>query len=324
LDYPEKVSHPLIFDKLMYNFAPVFIPTLNRYDHFRRCVESLSLCKNADNTDLVVALDYPLNDSHWEGYRKIDNYLGSIEGFKSVNIIRRDVNYGFLRNFTDGSLRVFENHDRIIYTEDDNEFSPGFLDYINDGLQKHEKNPRVFAVCGYNFPIRMPDDYQFDIYYAQAYCAWGFGSWKEKFLNIYSLSKPEISNDKKVLHRLKWIMPKPYDVLRKDLTSDKIYIDGRINYYLLKHNMGCIFPYYPLVKNTGFDGTGEHCGIDDYYQGQTKNDGFIPNAFPGSVAQNKKINKLLKRYFSYTNKELFYKYVTPIWHKAKVTLNKKG
>lgn len=57
------------------NFSPVLICTLNRYVHFKRCIESLSACTYADKTDLFIGLDYPLKDEHWEGYLIIkDSY----------------------------------------------------------------------------------------------------------------------------------------------------------------------------------------------------------------------------------------------------------
>ena len=98
-------------------FAPVLIPTLNRYDHFRRCVESLSKCTHADKTDLHIALDYPANDSHWDGYNKIKEYLNEVSGFKSVNIIQRDQNYGSIQNIKDAREQVFQRYDRIILSE---------------------------------------------------------------------------------------------------------------------------------------------------------------------------------------------------------------
>ena len=80
-------------------FAPVLIPTLNRYEHFKRCVESLAHCTHADKTDLFIALDYPLKDSHWKGYKKIKQYLSEISGFKTITIIERERNFGAIDNF---------------------------------------------------------------------------------------------------------------------------------------------------------------------------------------------------------------------------------
>lgn len=41
------------------NDAPILIPTLNRYEHLKRCVESLAKNKLAKESELVIGLDYP-------------------------------------------------------------------------------------------------------------------------------------------------------------------------------------------------------------------------------------------------------------------------
>ena len=56
-------------------YAPVWIPTLNRFEHFKRCLESLERCTGADKTDVYVGLDYPPSDKYVEGWKKIDAYL---------------------------------------------------------------------------------------------------------------------------------------------------------------------------------------------------------------------------------------------------------
>ena len=80
------------------NLAPVTIPTLCRYEHFKRCIESLSRCTLADKTEVYVALDYPAKESHWDGYNKIKDYLLSHKednlGFKKLIVIQRSRNYG--------------------------------------------------------------------------------------------------------------------------------------------------------------------------------------------------------------------------------------
>ena len=38
-------------------YYPVCIPTLNRYEHLKACVESLQRCTHADKTELIIGLD---------------------------------------------------------------------------------------------------------------------------------------------------------------------------------------------------------------------------------------------------------------------------
>ena len=48
-------------------YAPIYIPTLCRYEHFKQCIESLAQCEGASETEVYVALDYPAKESHLEG-----------------------------------------------------------------------------------------------------------------------------------------------------------------------------------------------------------------------------------------------------------------
>ena len=89
-------------------YAPVVIPTLCRYEHLKRCIDTLSECTGADETELYVGLDFPAKESHWEGYRKIEQYLVSIEGFKKVHIVKREYNYGAERNSHELKKLIFE------------------------------------------------------------------------------------------------------------------------------------------------------------------------------------------------------------------------
>ena len=135
------------------DYAPVFIPTLCRYEHFKRCVDSLSRCIGAKHTILIIGLDYPLKEIHWDGYHKIKEYIPSISVFKEVIVLERTENYGSKKNGDEAFKYIYERYDRMILTEDDNEFSPNFLEYINKGLVQYKNNPNVFAICGYMYPF---------------------------------------------------------------------------------------------------------------------------------------------------------------------------
>jgi glycosyltransferase involved in cell wall biosynthesis len=46
-------------------YAPVVIPTLNRYDHFKACLESLEKCRGVDKTDVYVVLDFSPSEEYY-------------------------------------------------------------------------------------------------------------------------------------------------------------------------------------------------------------------------------------------------------------------
>ena len=80
-------------------YAPILIPTLNRYEHLRKCLESLSRCTWAEQTDVYVSLDYPPSDQWdryapgWEKNREFLRSCGNL-GFKNLFVIEQTENLG--------------------------------------------------------------------------------------------------------------------------------------------------------------------------------------------------------------------------------------
>jgi hypothetical protein len=246
-------------------YAPVIIPTLCRYEHFKNCVESLARCTWAEKTDVYIGLDYPAKESHWEGYRKIKDYLKNARfNFKSLVVVERDRNYGFGPSGNLSSLRkyVFEHYDRIIETEDDNVFSPCFLEYINKGLTLFEKDKSVLAINGYkhDYPIKMDEN----TFFKQNvnYSAWGEGYWRDRmeklpgpdyFRKMFSIKKffkmkKEIGGNR------------AYDFWRLFFYPKFEWRDSLLSVYAYLENMNVVMPSKKsLVRNMGWDASGEHC-----------------------------------------------------------------
>jgi len=248
----------------MKDFVPILIPTLNRYNHFKKCVESLAICRYADQTDLYIALDYPLKESHWDGYKKISIYIDEINGFKSVNVIKREKNFGARNNIVDARNEIFSHYDRIIVTEDDNEFSPNFLDYINNCLDKYENKENVLAITGYNRMIDM-SGYDKNIYVALSFCAWGYVMLRKdyQFLQkevINSAYAKNILKSWKKSHLIYKRSPPLLSGLLSVAKSGNVTSDTMIVSYMILNNKYCIWPTISKVRNHGFDGGGEHFG----------------------------------------------------------------
>lgn len=161
-------------------YAPVMITACNRYRHLERCIDSLKKNSGAEETELYISVDYPWEERYVEDWKKVCAFLKKpIDGFKEVIIYYQEENLGFYKNKTFLYEKVYERHDRVIFTEDDNEFSPNFLEYIDKGLMLYENDPAVFAICGYGF------DYAFhthgnNVIALTNCCVWGCGFWREK------------------------------------------------------------------------------------------------------------------------------------------------
>ena len=242
--------------------APVLIPTLNRYTHFKQCVSSLAKCRYAEQTDLYIAFDYPANEKQKEGYFLIQEFLNEITGFKSVNTIQRKENYGVVRNISEARQEIFKNYDSIIVSEDDNLFSPNFLEYINKGLRKFEQDPNVYAICGYKHTIQMPDKYSNNYFFYKGFSAWGYGTWKNKFIEPYyhfDDLKKFIEKKDNVLEIKKISNRHYYNIIESILKKEDRRGDFTFFLNNVANNTHCVFPSITKVRNQGYDGSGINC-----------------------------------------------------------------
>lgn len=250
-------------------FAPVIIPTLCRYDHFKQCIESLSKCTLANKTEIYVGLDYPVKEEHWDGYKKIKSYLDSVGnmGFKKLTVIEREHNYGFgpTGNFQMLVNFILSKYDRFIATEDDNVFSPNFLEFINKGLEKFKDNKNVLAICGYCHPYKIKcDDNNFFMQNVD-FSAWGYGIWKDRYETLRNKVNHKYFY-KKVCNPYNWYLLYKQGLNRlRDfflyLTRRKFipHTDDVLSIYMAIEKMNVVMPTITKVRNEGWDGTGQNC-----------------------------------------------------------------
>lgn len=247
-------------------YAPVIIPTLCRYEHFKKCIESLSRCTWAEKTEVYVGLDYPVKESHWGGYNQIKNYLSSCGNlnFKKLHIVERTYNYGIglNGNFSDLRKSVFQYHDRVICTEDDNVFSPNFLAYMNKGLELYENDDEVIAICGYSHPYGFKFEGNNHFKHNTDFSAWGYGIWKHKYndavdwickSNNYRLLSPKyiIKFKSHGLNRLRDYF-KYVNIISVEWITDTL-----LSVYMIINNKYVIMPQETKVRNEGWDPWGE-------------------------------------------------------------------
>lgn len=260
----------------MTKYAPILIPTVCRYQHFRECLESLARCTWADKTDVYVIVDYPGQDNHWNGYRKITAFLKQCGdmGFNSLNITYRETNYFFAGK---GNLRTMlqtlnGKYDRFIYSEDDNVFSTNFLVYMNKCLEEYKDDPNVIITTGYSYPI------QWDVSSGatclkQNVCAavWGVGFWMNKYEDFSkSILSGKLLNDidytinSKLYTRLIDASLREYipAALSPWRDGQRIFMnitDIALRAYLAVADKYVVSPVVSKVRNLGFDGSGAYC-----------------------------------------------------------------
>ncbi len=129
-------------------YAPIVIPTCNRLTHLKRCIASLQANSWAKHTELYLSVDYPPSEKYENGYPELCEWLSEKpKGFKAVHIFIQPQNLGPIKNVQFLTDLVSNVYDRFMITEDDNEFSPNFIEYMDKCLEQYETDPSVLFVC---------------------------------------------------------------------------------------------------------------------------------------------------------------------------------
>ncbi len=245
-------------------YAPVIVPTLCRYEHFKRLVESLQANPLAIKTDLFIVLDYPAKEEHWEGYRLIADYCENITGFNKVVITKRDHNCR--GNKSDVLDYILNHYEGFIFTEDDNVFSPNFLEYIDKGLEKFKHDKSVLAILGYRpfYNIKFKDN---NYYFSNVdFHAWGYGMWCDRRLTLNKefnrkLFVKALFNPFAFFRvaRNGWRKLRIFFMLLFAIDEKFVLYDTYISEYMSIKNMRCVNPTISKVRNEGWDNSGLHC-----------------------------------------------------------------
>lgn len=253
-------------------YAPIIIPTLNRAEHLKRCIGSLAQNNWAKYTDLIISVDYPPKESYKEGYKNVCNYLSNtIEGFRKVEIIYQEKNLGAYYNTEFLKKHIYEKYDRYIYTEDDNEFSPNFIEFIDKGLELFKNDDKIVGICPGS--LTREETEENNIFLTYNFAAYGYGTWIKKEKQYYETITRDycvsLAYDSAFLRK---IAKENYglffafqDIL---FQRGKLYcleqgkvpiIDQTIKLYLIKEKKYVVGACERKVRNWGYDGSGVNC-----------------------------------------------------------------
>lgn len=254
-------------------YAPIMIPTMNRYRHLKRAIESLKKNIWAEYTDVYIGVDFPPSEKYRDDYNRVLEYLeGDFSIFHSFNVIKRDYNYGSIKNIESLREMIFKEHDRLIKADDDAEFSPNFIEYMDKCLMEYENDPTAIAVTGYSYPLYWSVSDAATIFRQSFICPmWGVGLWKQKFISIndYIVTQKGLSRETRDIV-LSGRLNNMTDICRQEFTDLCLspdfkttlaakFTDISMRIYMSVYDKYVISPVISKVRNWGFDGSGEYC-----------------------------------------------------------------
>lgn len=167
--------------------SPIVLFTFNRPRHLKQTLNALQKNELADKSPIFIFSDGPKEYEDLPKIAEIRKYIKTIRGFKKIEIIERDNNWGLANNIIDGVTKIVNDYGKVIVLEDDLVTSPYFLKFMNDALNFYEDKERVMHISAYIFPIRtegLPDTF-----FLKPTTCWGWATWKRAW--VYFERNPE-------------------------------------------------------------------------------------------------------------------------------------
>jgi hypothetical protein len=284
--------------------APIGICTYTRLEHLKKSVKSLQENRMARNSDLFMFSDgsKPGDESKVCDLRA---YLKTITGFKSVTIVERDEN-NRVKNCRGGMKFLLEKYGKTIWLEEDVIVAPGFLEYLNYGLDKYKTSPLVLSICSYLPPLEINLGRK-DAFFMKRLNAWGFAIWKDKFELIDEVSAKsyaEFIGNEKLVERVKLFSGK--DLLQwfeYEALGRLDGLDSKGSFLSVTKGLFSLYPQKSLSKNVGHDGSGMHSGVTNKFEVDlwSKAVDFL---FPSKVIENKLVTGVVSSFYSETNNNI--------------------
>lgn len=268
----------------MQNFAPIALFVYNRPEHTRRTLNFLQKNHLAEESRLFIFSDGARSGDE-ENVKAVRELANHITGFKSVEVIERERNYGLANSVIEGVNRLTSTYGRVIVFEDDVLTSPYTLQYFNDALRKYNEVERVMHVTAYMYPIAqtgLPETFFLRIASSQAWATWD-RAWK--------YFEPDID---KIINRFDSRLKQQFE-LEGGMNFWKHVLEfkhGRNNSWairwyasvFLKQGLS-VNPALSLIENIGHDGSGVHSSVSTIYKGAINN--FRITEFPDHLEEYK-------------------------------------
>ena len=162
--------------------APILLFVFNRSDHVRRTVEALQRNTLAAESILYIYSDAARTPEQQDAVGEVRRYIHTIGGFKEINIIEREENWGLARSIIDGVTTRVKEYGRVIVLEDDLITAPYFLQFMNDALETYKDEERVGHIQGCDFT---QDSSLPDTFLIKWTGSWGWATWERawKYFN---------------------------------------------------------------------------------------------------------------------------------------------
>ncbi|MBE9139715.1 hemolysin activation protein [Nodosilinea sp. LEGE 07088] len=243
---------------------PVAVFTYNRPDHTGKALEALSQCRGLEQCLFYFFSDAPRDAEAIAGVEKTRAVLQRWASKLEAKIVERSDNLGLSKSIVTGVSSLCETYGQVIVVEDDLVVSPDFLVYMVAALQRYQHEPSVMQVSGCT--LASPEQPQGDAFFLPVTTTWGWATWQRAWQHFAWMPEGLDAARKENQWLALFNLGGAYNYLQMldDRLAGRNDSWGILWWYAVSRQQGLVlYPTTNLVQNTGFDGSGIHCGSGD-------------------------------------------------------------
>lgn len=284
--------------------APIVLFVYKRLDHAQQTVTLLQINKLAQDSDLIIFSDSHKGADDKKGVDDVREYIKGLKGFKNIQIIERETNYGLAKNIVEGVTEVINRYKKVIVLEDDLLTSQNFLCYMNQTLDYYQSRDDIFAISGYNADLKSLRDHKEDMYLSYRPSSWGWATWKDQWEDIdWDVTDfDDFINNRTKVNKFNRGGRDLARMLKHSIEGKNHSWAIRWFYAMYKQDKFAIYPKISKVQNIGFGGDATHCSGVDIYQTVLDGSTGCDFIYSDESVPDETISKEFRYQASYTNK----------------------
>lgn len=247
------------------NRTPVAVFAYNRPEHTERALLALSRSRRLQDCDFYFFSDAAKTESARAKVAETREILRRWAQTLNATVVEREANIGLARSISAGVSELCSRYGRAVVVEDDLVVSPDFLHFMIESLDRYENEPGVVQVGG--FTISPPEDPVEDAFLLPVTTTWGWATWQRAWKD-FNLDVPDLEaarRDGEWMRLFNFDGSSAYTAMLEDRISGRNDSWGILWWFAVSRKRGlAVYPSKSLVWNGGFDGSGVHCGVDDF------------------------------------------------------------
>jgi hypothetical protein len=224
-------------------------------------IENLLQNDLAKESELFIYSDGYKSEVDKNDVLEVREYLQTINGFKSTQIIEAPQNKGLANSIIDGVSEIINKYGKVIVLEDDLIVSSDFLDYMNNALEFYKNDSNIWSISGYGPKLPCLETYDKDLYLSPRGSSWGWATWKDRWNSV----DWDVKDFEKLKHNKQ--MRKKFELGGNDMYKMlELQMLGKIDSWAIRWGFSqflqdkyTVYPVKSKIVNDGFnDDKGTH------------------------------------------------------------------